>query len=288
MEELENILSKYDESYIKGKLNDLDQLNIFALEFYKDVSEVYDCITRIKNIERNPSGYSLDDAPILGLLVKIWKLLKEILVYYEKDNAEIISVLERPLLESAITSVFLMNSDEDVIEDYRKCSYKDRLRILRELKEGLPFYETKAGQRILKSVNHKMELEGCSTQDFKEQKKNGWRLQGKSFYNIFKEVEDESLYKCTFGMMSESIHCSWNDSMDWCLVKNEDNTFDTFPFSHPADVRYVTPTLALCNRSYRMWLSHIDVKEKFLTDILNWVERINSMLYVSFDKLFDE
>ena len=74
MEELENILSKYDESYIKGKLNDLDQLNIFALEFYKDVSEVYDCITRIKNIERNPSGYSLDDAPILGLLVKIWKL----------------------------------------------------------------------------------------------------------------------------------------------------------------------------------------------------------------------
>lgn len=291
MEELKEILSKYNESYIEEKLqklDNLDELNKFALGFYKDVSEIYDCITRIKNIERNPSGYSLNDAPIIGLLVKVWKLLKEIITYYEKDNAEIISVLERPLLESTITSIFLMQSEDNVIEDYRKCSYKDRLRILRELKEGLPFFETKAGKRILKSVNEKMEFEGYSIHDFAEQKKNRWRLQGKSFFEIFKEVEDENLYKCTFGMMSESIHCSWNDSMDWCLQKNEDDTFDIFPFSHPADIRYVTPTLAFCNRAYRLWLEHIEVDDKYCSDILNWVDKVNSILYVSFDKLFDD
>jgi hypothetical protein len=47
----------------------------------------------VRNIERNPTGFSLDDAPILGVLVRIWKLLKEIVKYYEADNAEIISVL---------------------------------------------------------------------------------------------------------------------------------------------------------------------------------------------------
>lgn len=131
----------------------------------------------------------LDDAPIIGLLVKMWKLLKEIIVYYEQDNAEIISVLERPLLESSITSVYLMQSESEVIEDYRKCSYKDRLRIFKELKEGSAFFQTKAGKRILKSVNEKMEFEGYSIHDFKEQKKNRWKVQGKSFYDIFKDVD---------------------------------------------------------------------------------------------------
>ncbi|MBU2628383.1 MAG: hypothetical protein KKE61_07190 [Proteobacteria bacterium] len=288
MDEFVNILKKYEKSYIKEHLKDLDNLNVFALSFYKDVSEIYDCLTRVKNIERNPSGYSLNDAPIIGLLVKIWKLLKEIIIYYERNNAEMIGVLERPLLESTITSAYLMQSENEVIEDYRKCSYKDQLRILREHKEGSPFFETKAGKRILKSVNKKMALENYTIHDFKEQKQNRWRVQGKSFYDIFKEIENENLYKCTFGMMSESIHCSWNDSMDWCLQRNDDGTFDVFPFYHPADIRYVTPTLAMCNRTYRMWLKHINVDDKYINDILNWIEKVNSMLYVTFDQLYDE
>ena len=288
MDEFEEILEKYIKINIDESLKDLSQLNDFALTFYKDVAEIYDCITRIKNTARNPFGYSLDDAAVIGLLVKIWKLLKEIISYYEKDNAEIISVLERPLLESSITAMFLMSSESSVIEDYRKCSYKDRLRILRELEEGKPFFMTKAGQRILKSVNDKMLFEGYTVNDFAEQKKNRWKVQGKSFYDIFKEVEDESLYKCTFGMMSESIHCSWNDSMDWCLYRNDDGTFDINPFHHPADIRYVTPTLEMCTRSYQMWLNRIGVDDKYIHDILKWINKVNSILYVTFDNLYDE
>jgi len=32
-----------------------------------------------------------------------------------------------------------VQSDQSVIEDYRECSYKDRLRILRDLEQGSPF-----------------------------------------------------------------------------------------------------------------------------------------------------
>lgn len=288
MDEIHNIISKYDDKYIKDNTNNLDNLNKFALVFFKDVAEIYDSFTRVKNIERNPSGYSLEDAPIIGLLVKIWKLLKEIVVYYEINNAEIISIFERSLIESAITASYLLNSDSSVIEDYRKISYKDRLRILRELKEGLPFYETKAGKRLLKSINNKMKNENLTIDDFKEQKKNRWRLQNKSFFDIFKEVEDEKLYPSTFGMMSESIHCSWNDSMDWSLQRNDDGTYDVYPFHHPADIRYVTPTIIFCNRPFKLWLHHIGVTEPYLYEVLDWIERINSMLYVSFDNLYSE
>lgn len=82
----------------------------------------------------------------------MWNLLKEILKYYEQDNAEIISILERPLIEASVIATYLMSSDDSVIADYRKCSYKDRLRILRDLENGSRFFETKAGKRLLQSV----------------------------------------------------------------------------------------------------------------------------------------
>lgn len=288
MDEIQNIINKYEKANIKDSTKSLESLNAFAFNFYTDVSEIYDSFTRIKNTERNKSGYSLNDAPIIALLVKTWKLLKEILIYYEKNNAEIISVLERPLIECAITATYLMQSDESVIEDYRKCSYKDRLRILRDHQNGSAFFETKPGKRLLKSVIEKMELEELSPDDFAEQKAHRWRLQGKSFFDIFKEVEHEDLYRYTFGIMSESIHCSWSDSMDWCLQKNDDDTFDVFPFYHPADIRYVTPTLHFLDKPYRLWLQRIGAEEKYFSDVLDWIVKINSILYVSFDEFYNE
>jgi hypothetical protein len=287
LDEIEKIISRYDEVYVGESFRTLEDINRFTGTFVKDVAEIYDCITRVRNIERNPTGFNLEDAPILGLLTRIWKLLKEVVFYYEQDNAEIISILERPLIEAAVTAEYLLLSEPEVIEDYRKCSYKDRLRILRELKEGSRFFETKAGKRLLKSVQEKMDLEGFTEEDFKVQKTNRWKLQGKSFFDIFKEISYEDLYKYTYGMMSESIHGSWNESMDWCLQKNGDETFSVYPFYHPADIRYICPTLKFCNESYRLWLKRIDCEDENMTNILDWIERVNNRIFTIFDQKYD-
>jgi len=287
MEEIRAITEKYDADYIKIDFSTVEELNRFALTFYKDVAEIYDFITRVKNIARNPLGFSADDAPILGLLVRVWKLLKEVIRYYEEDNAEIIGVLERPLIECAVTATYLMIAPPEVIEDYRKCSYKDRLRILRDLEAGSPFFDTKAGKRLLSSVQEKLQIENLTPQDFETQKKHRWRIQGKSFYDIFAEVEHADLYACTYGMMSESVHGSWNESMDWCLVRKEDGSYSAFPFSHSADIRYVTPTLKYTNRLYRLWLERIDAADPYLIGQLDWIERVNAALFRKFDALFD-
>ncbi|MGC1779287.1 MAG: DUF5677 domain-containing protein [Xanthobacteraceae bacterium] len=287
MDELRKITEKYDDAFVREGLISLEAVNRFALTFYKDVAEIYDCLTRIKNVDRNPAGFALDDAPILGLLVRVWKLLKEIINYYEQDNAEIISILERPLIEASVIATYLMINNRSVIEDYRKCSYKDRLRILRDLASGSPFYETKAGKRLLKAVRAKMEFENLTAQDFVMQKKNGWRIQGKSFYDIFSEVEHADLYAATYGIMSESIHGSWNESMDWCLIKNDDGTFSAYPFHHPADIRFVAPTLTFTNKPFRLWLQRIDAYDENLSSVLNWVERVNTALFGQFDEKYD-
>jgi uncharacterized protein DUF5677 len=195
--------------------------------------------------------------------------------------------LERPLIEASVFATYLMTKDRSVIEDYRKCSYKDRLRILRDLENGSAFYETKAGKRLLKAVREKMTFEKLTRQDFEVQKKNRWKIQGKSFYDIFSEVEHADLYAATYGMMSESIHGSWNESMDWCLVRNDDGTFSTYPFHHHADIRYVTPTLTFTNKPFRLWLQRIDAYDENLREVLDWVERVNSALFRHFDEKYD-
>ena len=141
MDEIHEIISRYNETYVSESLISLEAINRFTGTFVKDVAEIYDCITRIRNTNRNPTGFSLDDAPILGLLTRIWKLLKEIVFYYEQNNAEIISILERPLIEASITAQYLLINDASVMEDYRRCSYKDRLRILRELTDVFDWIE---------------------------------------------------------------------------------------------------------------------------------------------------
>ena len=68
MQELQAITEKYTHEYIDQRFSSLEGVNGFALTFYKDVAEIYDCLTRLKNIERNPSGFSIDDALSLDSL----------------------------------------------------------------------------------------------------------------------------------------------------------------------------------------------------------------------------
>jgi hypothetical protein len=148
--------------------------------------------------------------------------------------------------------------------------------------------KTKAGQRLLRSIQDKMSLEGFSEDDFSEQKKNRWKLQGKSFFDIFTDLYPEEMYSCSFGMMSESVHCSWNDSMDWCLQKNDDDTFSIYPFFHPADIRFITPLLLFCNKPYALWLKRIGADDRHYTVFLDWIAKQNMNLYKEFDRLYGD
>ena len=140
---------------------------------------------------------------------------------------------------------------------------------------------------MLAAVKDKMDFEGLTKDDFAEQKKNKWRLQGKSFRDIFAEIEHDDLYPATYGMMSESIHGSWNESMDWGLVRNDDGTFSAFTDYHLADIRYVTPIVNFTIKSFRLWLQRIDLYDDNFKGTMDWIERVNTRLFHSFDGLYD-
>lgn len=282
-----DITGKYDAEYNQRGLETLDALYLFSRTFYKDVSDIYECFTLIRNVERNPNGFSLNDAPILGLLVRVSKILKEAVDYYEKRNGQFVSLFDRSIVESSVMAAYLMSKDDKVIEDYRKCSYKSRLKVLGQINASEFAQKEKAGQRLQKSVRDKMAFENFTPDDFTLQKKNNWRVQGKTFYDIFAETVSENNYAATYGMASESIHGSWNESMDFNLVKNNDGTFLPYPGYYRADIRFLTPILRYTNEAYRLWLQRIEVHNEHLEKVLLWIESKNIKIFKKFDEHFD-
>jgi hypothetical protein len=286
MQEIADIIEKYKSIDLDKLLSSKEGLKELSTIFYGDVAEIYDAVTRIKNIERNPTGFSFNDAAILGLLVRIWKLLKEVVAYYKSDNAQIISHFDRQIIESAVVASYLLLKDEQTIEDYRKCSYKSRVKALEEA-ENNEFYSTPAGIRLLKSIRDKMDAEGFDLNSFEEQKRYNWKLEGKSFYQIFEQLEPKEFYKLLYGIPSESIHGSWNESLDYDLLKNEDGTYSPNPFYQPTDIRFVTPILRLTNDPYLLWLERIEAQDDYVEKVFNWIKQTNIKLFIAFEKTYD-
>ena len=287
MNEIPDIHAKFRIDDIRHRMNSVDQVNSYSLKFYQDVTNVYRLATNQKNPNRNPTGYSLDDAPILGLLVRIWKLSTLVVRYFEQNNGEYIATFHRPLLEASVTAMYLLQGDNAVIWDYRRCSYKDTLRILRDYKAGSAFFRTRAGRRVLTTVRENLALEGLLEDDFSVQKSNGWRLQGKSFFRLFSEMSSAEEYAFTYGMTSESIHGSWNNSMDWCLFRNEDGSFSANCLFIPADMRIVSSAFLYATPAYLTWLSRVEADDANLIDALNAIKQVNWELVHKFNELFD-
>ena len=287
MQEIDRIWLKYEEDRFLDRLESLDEVNRIALTFGSDVAQTFRLLTLLRNPDRNPSGYGLSDAPLIGLLTRVAKLFRLVCRFYELDNGDYLSVFSRPLIEAAIVATYLMREGDEAIEDFRRCSYKDTLRIFRDRDNGSEFFGTAAGQRVLRSANADLALEDLSTESFAQQKRNRWRLQGKSLFDIFGEVVSADEFPSVYGMMSESIHGSWNQSMDWCLSRNDDGTFSAYALFVGVDARVILPLVRYATPPYALWIERIELGDESLRQTLDRIQHYARTIYFRFDELYD-
>ena len=251
------------------------------------MARTYRLVTLRRNPRRDPSGYGLADAPIVGLLTRVAKLLRLVCKFYELGNGDHLAVFSRPLIESAIVATYLLREGDEAVEDFRRCSYKDTLRILRRYESGSKFFRTPEGKRVLRSALDDLALEGLSKESFREQKRNRWRLQGKSLYDIFDEVTGSAEYPFVYGIMSESIHGSWNQSMDWCLSKNDDGTFSAFALYHGVDARVILPLVRYATPPYVLWIDRIQLRDDSMGEPLVRIQDYSRSIFLKFNELYD-
>ena len=287
MDEIHQIWLEYENEGLVNRLESLDEVNRLALTFCEDVAQTYRLVTLRSNPDRDPSGYGLADAPIVGLLTRVAKLLRLVCKFYELGNGDHLTLFSRPLIESAIVATYLLREGDKAVEDFRRCSYKDTLRILRDHDSGSEFFRTPPGERVFRSALDDLALEGLSRESFRAQKRNRWRLQGKSLYDIFDEVVDAAEYPFAYGIMSESIHGSWNHSMDWCLLPNDDSTFSAYAVYHGVDARVMLPLVRYATPPYMLWIDRIQLREDSVRQTLVRIQEYSVSIFRKFDELYD-
>ena len=286
MDEIQDIRAKYDRAYSERLFASTPEADQLALAFFEDVAEILDIISRLRNGERNPTGFSIDDAPILGLLVRTWKLLKLIVWIYKEDSAEYAAIAERSLLEAAVTATYLLRSDQSTMEDYRRCSNRNRFKMLEQAASGSEYYRSKAGHRLLRSINEKLALEGLDEHSFEEQIRNGWRVQGKTFHAIFKEVVGEDLYAVAYGTFSESVHGSWQDIRSFSLRGNVAGGFSPLYEPLRESVGHVSLIVPFATLPFRGWAARVQLDDPYIEEVLDFVDKLNGVLFQKYWSLF--
>ena len=286
MDEIQEVLVKYGRAYLERLFASTPEADRLALAFFEDVAEILDILSRLKNVERNPTGFSIDDAPILGLLVRTGKLLRLIVWIYNEDSAEYAAIAERSLIEVAVTVTYLLRSDESTMEDYRRCSYRNRFRMLEQAASGSEYYRSKAGQRLLRAIKQKLALEGLDEHSFEEQIQNHWRVQGKTFHSIFKEVVGEDLYAVAYGTASESVHGSWQDVRSYSLRGDVARGF--LPLYDPLreSVGHVSLIVPFATLPFRGWAGRVQLDDPYIEEVLDFVDKLNGVLFEKYGRLF--
>ena len=158
---------------------------------------------------------------------------------------------------------------------------------MRDQESGSEFFRTPAGQRVLRSAHDDLALEGLSKQSFAVQKRNRWRLQGKSLYDIFSEVAGPAEYPFVYGILSESIHGSRNESMDWCLSRNDDGTFSAFALYQGVDARAILPLVRYATPPYDLWTDRIQLQDNSMRRTFDRIHDYSRSIYLKFDELYD-
>ena len=286
MDEIQDILAKYDRAYLARLFASMPETDRLALAFYEEVAEILDILSRLRNSERNPTGFSIDDASILGLLVRTWKLLKLIVWIYKEDSAEHAAIAERSLIEVAVTATYLLHSDKSTLEDYRRCSYRNRFRMLKQSASGSEYYRSKAGHRLVRSINEKIALEGLDEHSFEDQIRNDWRVQGRTFHAIFKEVVGEDLYAVAYGTFSESVHGSWHDVRGFSLHGNVARGFSPLYEPLRESVGHVSLIVPFATLPFRGWAARVQLDDRYIEKVLGFVDRLNGRLFEKHGSLF--
>ena len=214
------------------------------------------------------------------------ELLKLIVWIYNEDCAEYAAIAQRSLIEVAVTATYLLRSDESTLEDYRRCSYRSRFRMLEQAAAGSEYYRSKPGHRLLRSIKEKLAFEGLDEHSFEKQIRNDWRVQGRTFHRIFKEVAGEDLYVVAYGTFSESVHGSWQDVRSFSLRGNVARGF--LPLYEPlrVSVGHVSLIVPFATLPFRGWAARVQLDGPYIEEVLNYVDKLNGRLFEKYGSLF--
>lgn len=201
-----------------------------------------------EDLIRNDNTYKLEDAVIIGHLIRIFKLYEQLVYFISTNQGEISSIFLRPIFEAFVHMKYLIIKGEDSIKSFIKCSYKSAIQNYKHIKKQENDRELiSIEKRIIDKIENRIERVNLTIEELSENK--NWKLDGKSFKNLidFLHKNDNNnfdwsnTYSFVFGSSSAFVHGSWYDIELNQLVYNKEKG----RYSPKYDYRDVDPRYIL-------------------------------------------
>jgi Family of unknown function (DUF5677) len=181
-------------------------------------------------------GWDRDEAILGGLMVRLYKLLSALLDQVCQHRAEIAQIMCRLAFEAIVDIRYLVRKlDAELGDDFVKSSYRQE-RILRD--QIMDRITERGGEvlpvedRMLKSINRAADIADLCLDDVST-KRRTWG--GQDTRAKAREVfGDDLAYIAAFSGMSQSVHGSWGDLLQFHLETEDGKRFTPSPeWGHP-------------------------------------------------------
>ncbi len=236
-------------------INNLEKDNDYILSLCDQLL----CILKII-IDPDEERYicmSRDDATILGLFVKQYKYLQDIVDSYKSQNTHLFFLLQRIRYEAIIKMLYLMKHP-DARREYRIKSYKNRHNVYKEHNNDTMFLV------MISKYLEDIQKDSISIDEL-DQIKN-WKLGSINFDQMVGEVDHKENYRLAYGLPSDMIHSDWGEIRQLYLDQNEDGTL----MFHDLEDKPL---------HYRALLYELAISCKAATSYMKWVEDIDNIEY---------
>ena len=244
-----------------------------------------------KSISPNDESYICcprEQAPILGLYVKIYKFWIECLDVYKRGEFGVYIVYERILYEAFTKMVYLIVNGKEALDDFRLTSYKNRINVYNKTEKKVDGVNLVRNTKFLDDLK----ADGFTTEDLKSIHPKNFKTILNLVDQTYTQEEQDLIYTLEYGLSSDAIHSDWgelrqihlNDIGDGMMVPNIDERV----YNH---YRIILPIADIITLAIQAFIPYINKTKAVVIAgdaLVSMAEDIQRVLRLIFEHIKDE
>lgn len=148
-----------------------------------------------------------EQAPVLGLYVKIYKFWKECLDVYKRGEFGVYIVYGRILYEAFTKMVYLIVNGKEAQDDFRLTSYKKRINAYNKTEKKVDGVNLVRNTKLLDDLK----ADGFTIDDLKTIHPKNFKTIQNLVDQTYTQEERDLIYTLAHGLSSDAIHSDWGE-----------------------------------------------------------------------------
>lgn len=244
-----------------------------------------------KSISPNDDDYICcprEQAPILGLYVKIYKFWKERLDVYKRGEFGVYIVCERILYEAFTKMVYLIVNGKEVLDNLRLTLYENRIKAYNKTEKEVDGVNLVLNTKLLDDLK----ADGFTVDDLKA-------IHPKNFMTIlnlvdqtYTQEEQDLIYALGYGLSSDAIHSDWGELRQIHLSDIGDDmmipNINERVYNH---YRIILPIADIISMAIQAFIPYINETKAIVIAgdaLVSMAEEIQRVLRLIFEHIKDE